>query len=331
MFATLAAAAVAATLALPQASAEPSADSLLKSLQRGGYTIVLRHARTDRTSRDEANYSNTDRFTQRNLSGAGVADARAIGLVMKDAGIRFSEILSSPMFRTKETAEMAFGEPTLTQLLRELQPSPAQRELLIKAPAAGTNRAIVTHHFLIEQHVPGIKPGDIGESEAVVVRRGNQGQVELVGRFKLNDWARLSGGKTGNADAPAGHTPPAGTPAVLPAGVTPFEWQATAATRLAGMYLHTFNTGDAEQMRAYTDMYLVVDPNRTTAQRVEAYKSLFQNHGAFSIVGTVSATEQEAVILVKSKQGDIRLMVTVSETDPKRAASIRMASMQGHP
>lgn len=331
MIATLAAAAIAAALALPQGSSEPSADSLLKSLQRGGYTIVLRHARTDRTSRDEANYSNTDRTTQRNLSGAGVADAKAIGLVMRNAGIRFSEVLSSPMFRTKETAEMAFGPTAVTQLLRELQPSPQQRDLLVQAPAAGTNRAIVTHHFLIEQHVPGIKPGDIGESEAVVVRRGDKGEVELVGRFKLDDWSRLSGGKTGNADAPGGHTPPAGTTVAPPAGMTPFNWQATAATRLAGMYLHSFNTGDAEQMRAYTEMYLVADPGRTTAQRVEAYKTLFQNHGAFSIVGTVSATEKEAVIQLKSKQGDVRLTVTMSETDPKRAASIRMAAMQGHP
>jgi hypothetical protein len=52
---------------------------------------------------------------------------------------------------------------------------------------------LVTHHFVIEQLAPGIKPGDVGESEAAVVRPTGDGHVALVGRITLGDWERLAG------------------------------------------------------------------------------------------------------------------------------------------
>jgi phosphohistidine phosphatase SixA len=322
MLASLALAALATTMASAQAPTEPDADSLLQALRHGGYTILLRHARTDYTSKDDSNYSNTDRTTQRNLSGAGVADAKAIGLVMRGAGIRFSEIVSSPMFRTKETAEMAFGEPTLTPVLRTLAGTREQRALLAKAPAPGTNRALVTHHFVIERWVPGIRPGDIGESEGVVLRTKPDGVIDLVGRFKLADWARLSGGRTGNAEPTIMHgggiTPPTGT-------ARPFVWTETPATRVAGLYLHAFNSGDEAQMRQFIESSLVPDANRTTEQRVETYRELLKQHGHFAIVGTDSATASEATIRLRSNQGELQLLVTLSPHDSSRASSIRYA------
>jgi hypothetical protein len=106
------AALLAFTLAVAPAvqdTTELPADSLLKVLRQGGYTILLRHARTDRSVMDQPNYSNSDRSTQRNLNAAGVLDAKAIGDVIRSAKIPIGEIVSSPMFRTKETAQMAFG------------------------------------------------------------------------------------------------------------------------------------------------------------------------------------------------------------------------------
>ncbi|MGH7712141.1 MAG: histidine phosphatase family protein, partial [Gemmatimonadaceae bacterium] len=176
---------------------ELKADSLLKVLKQGGYTIMLRHARTDRSYMDDPRTAPLDdRTKQRNLSDAGVADAKAIGLVMRTAGIPVGEIVSSPMFRAKETAQIAFGEPTLSSELMSLSATPEQRALVFEPPKRGTNRVIVTHHFIIERYVPGIKLGDIGESEAAVVRTTPNGELSLVGRFTLADWERLSGGKT---------------------------------------------------------------------------------------------------------------------------------------
>jgi hypothetical protein len=196
---------------------------------------------------------------------------------------------------------------------------------------------IVTHHFIIERYVPGIKLGEIAESEAAVVRTAPNGDIMMVGRITLADWERLSGGKTGAVNAAeqqaaqtqfraihgaAGQLrPPPGSPADL----QPFDWTATPATRFAGLYLHAFNSGDAEQMRTFVDKYLVVDPNRTTEQRVEAYRSMFSDHGPIEILGTEkSAAHNEATIRVRSKRGEFSIVVIVNPEDHSRASSIRL-------
>jgi len=260
---------VAVSLAVPDTT-ELNADSLLKLMKQGGYTVLLRHARTDRSYMDDPRTAPLDdRTKQRNLSDAGVADAKAIGLVMREAGISFAEIVSSPMFRSKETAQLAFGEPALSRELMSLTASPEQRALVLKSPPPGTNRAIVTHHFIIERYVPGIKLGDIGESEAAVVRTMPNGDIAMVGRFTLADWQRLSGGKTGTINAaeqeqsrvlfqaihgaggaPGQVHPPPGSAA----NVQPFDWKATPATQLVGYYLHAFNSGGVDYLAAYTTL-----------------------------------------------------------------------------
>ena len=337
---TVAALALAVTTAAPDTT-ELKADSLLQVLKQGGYTILLRHARTDKSYMDDPRTAPLDdRTKQRNLSDAGVADAKAIGLVMRGAGIPIGEIVSSPMFRAKETAQIAFGEPTLSSELMSLTATPEQRALVFKSAARGTNRAIVTHHFIIERYVPGIKLGDIGESEAAVVRTLPNGEIAMVGRFTLGDWERLSGGKTVDASDKQKQDernlfkaihggggqlrPPPGSSDSL----QPFDWTATPATRLAGLYLHNFNSGDAEQMRAFIDKSLVADPNRSTEQRVETYRTMFSEHGAISIVGTESALHNEARIRVRSKRGEFSVIVTVSPEDHARASSIRMVGAQ---
>lgn len=52
------------------------ADSLLQVLKQGGYTILLRRARTDQSYMDDPRTASLDdRTRQRNLSDAGIADA----------------------------------------------------------------------------------------------------------------------------------------------------------------------------------------------------------------------------------------------------------------
>lgn len=312
-------------------SGEIKADSLLKVLKKGGYTILLRHARTDMTSVDEVPYSLTDRSTQRNLSGNGVSDAKAMGRVFKASGIPIGEIISSPMFRTVETAQMAFGEPTLrTQLLRDMNETPAQRELFMKPVPAGTNRAMVTHHFLIEHFVPGISGGEIGESEAIVYKV-DAGKIVRVGRFKLDDWARLPGGAPTGAPVMAGHGAPGNylrPPSDAPADVKPFVWTATPATKVGGLYMHTFNSGDEKEMRRFIENSLVVDASRPVDARIATYKQLFTEHGLLSVVGTESASASEAAIRVRSRKGEFNLVVTLAPGDSTRASSIRFVGRQ---
>ena len=97
-------------------STELRREALMSALQKGGYTVVLRHARTDRSFTEQVSPMPTARSAQRNLSDDGVRDAALMGTVFRKYGIAFSEIISSPMARTAETAEMAGGKPMTTMV-----------------------------------------------------------------------------------------------------------------------------------------------------------------------------------------------------------------------
>jgi phosphohistidine phosphatase SixA len=306
-------------------------EELMAALKQGGYTIMLRHARTDRTFNEAREYVPARRSEQRNLNDAGVADARLMGVVFKKYGIPIGEILSSPMFRTTETAEYAAGVPTTNMALRSFPASPEQAALVATAPKPGTNRLVVTHHFVIETHVPGIKPGDIGESEAAVIKHLPDGKVELVGKILLADWQALGAGAE---SATSTHTRPAhGPPAASVTHATTVVFPATMAGHLAQAYIETFNGGDAAKMRTFIEQALVVNPARSTDVRVEGYKSLFADSGPLVVKAITSATEQEVVVAATNKGGDVTVTVKMA-TEAHRIASVTFASLRpggGHP
>ncbi|MBU8537791.1 histidine phosphatase family protein [Roseomonas tokyonensis] len=97
----LAAPAVAAT-----AQGEAAA-ALLSALRAGGVVVVLRHGITDRSQADTGRLE--DRAGQRNLSEAGRAQSRRLGQSFAARGIRLGEVRTSPVFRARDTAELAFG------------------------------------------------------------------------------------------------------------------------------------------------------------------------------------------------------------------------------
>src|SRR5437764_14098310 len=115
---------------------------------------MLRHARTDYSVQEPQGTVPAARSAQRNLSDDGIRDAALMGVVFRKYGVSFAEIIASPMFRAVETAEMAAGKPRTTMALRTLESTPEQEALIKAAPKAGTNRLLVTHHFVIEKHVP---------------------------------------------------------------------------------------------------------------------------------------------------------------------------------
>lgn len=76
-------------------------------LRAGGLNLYLRHATTDRAEMDTGRRG--DRAGQRNLSGAGRMEALALGAAFRRLGIPVAEVLSSEVFRARDTAELAFG------------------------------------------------------------------------------------------------------------------------------------------------------------------------------------------------------------------------------
>jgi phosphohistidine phosphatase SixA len=291
-----------------------TADSVLVELRKGGYTILWRHTATDHRVQEPRNYETTPRFQQRNLTDRGVADAKLVGAIFEARGIPIGDVLASPMFRTRETAEYAFGRVESTPILRQLDPSPEQRRFIATKPAAGTNRVLVTHHFVIERNVPGIRPGQVTEGEAVVVRPIGDEAVEAVAIFKMADWQRLSAQVTATAASGGGHgasltsghgaasartTPSAAAraPLAIPSALETPQHGAVAE------YLRTFNTGDAARMRRFLERLVVPNPARSMDERLAAFERLTSNLGAVSILSVDTPEAGRVVVKLQGATG----------------------------
>jgi phosphohistidine phosphatase SixA len=180
-------------LLVPPASlvqgADLAANPIVDSLKSSGYVIVFRHAHTDRSRMEPRGWSLADRSTQRVLSDRGAEDAVALGRAIKALGVPIGEVLASPMFRTKETAEHAFGRVDTTELLRERDAAPEARALLTRPPEPGTNRVLVTHNAYLHRYFGPSGLGQNGEGDAVVVRPAGDSGFVVLGRVRLSDWA----------------------------------------------------------------------------------------------------------------------------------------------
>ena len=104
-----------ASPALAQARLEavmPESDAgraLLARLRRGGLVLFFRHADT-RGEPCDRSFRVGDRPGQRNISGAGRAQARRIGERLRELGVPVAlPVLAGPVYRARDTAEEAFG------------------------------------------------------------------------------------------------------------------------------------------------------------------------------------------------------------------------------
>ena len=134
-------------------AAQSDAEALVAAMQDGGTVIYLRHAATNHDEIDTGRLG--DRAGQRNLSAAGIEQARALGPAFRELGIPLDDILTSPVFRARDTAELAFGADRITvtmdlvaddyagSKLRAMLDATAR--LLRTPPPPGTNRLLIGH------------------------------------------------------------------------------------------------------------------------------------------------------------------------------------------
>jgi hypothetical protein len=165
--------------------------SLLASLRAGGLVLACRHAITDPTQDD----SGADRASQRNLNDEGRRQAEGIGRAVRTARVPIGPVLSSPMFRTQETAELAFGDTavTLSKLLLRGQPPLSElMPLYTDPPPAGKNRVLMTHQGPLYRVLPMFRPPEIREGDCVVLRPRADRTLEVLGKLGLPDWQRLA-------------------------------------------------------------------------------------------------------------------------------------------
>jgi broad specificity phosphatase PhoE len=91
-------------------TAYANADASWSALKQGGHVFLLRHTETVPGIGDPPGYRLDDCKTQRNLSAAGRAQARAWGKAFADNGVQTSGVFSSVWCRCVDTAVLAFGK-----------------------------------------------------------------------------------------------------------------------------------------------------------------------------------------------------------------------------
>lgn len=173
---------------------EMPAAELLQELRNGGYILYFRHTATDFSKNDDAMTSFEDCASQRNLTGQGRAQARAIGESIRALAIPVDKVIASPYCRTIETGKLIFGRAEKSDDVRGgagTANSPERyaglRKLLSTSPPAGTNFAIASHGNPFHA-VAG--PPYLAEGEAAVVRPLGT-DFEIVARIRSERWSAL--------------------------------------------------------------------------------------------------------------------------------------------
>jgi phosphohistidine phosphatase SixA len=174
----------------------PHADStLISRLREGGYVIVFRHSITDWGQRDADVENFADRTQQRNLSKEGEAQATAIGKAIAALGIPIGPVLASPMWRCRDTAQLAFGRhETNPDLFRRGTPSrEARLTMLSTAPDSGKNEVLVTHQDVLLPIIHGLHRDQLKEGDAFIVKPLGGRKFEVLAQVTRADWESLAG------------------------------------------------------------------------------------------------------------------------------------------
>lgn len=179
-----------------EAAADMSVADLISAMQGGDHVIFIRHATTERDYADQVDATMGDCSTQRTLSEAGWAEAKAIGAHFQRLEIPVDTVTSSQYCRAWQTADLAFGEYTQNADLN-FEPAeeytPEQTETmrsqmtphLSTAPAAGTNKVLVGHDDPFDA-ATGIYPEPMGVT--FVIRPGGDGSFEVLGSIAPDAW-----------------------------------------------------------------------------------------------------------------------------------------------
>jgi phosphohistidine phosphatase SixA len=172
-----------------------SAQSLVTSLKRGGYVLVMRHASAPRDVPDKQTANADNVKMERQLDETGRRTSTAMGKALRDLKIPVGEVLSSPTYRALETAKLAqlpnvqphaeLGDGG--QSMQGASDPQAQwlRDRASRLPK-GTNTIIVTHMPNISRAFPEF--GAVADGEAVVVGADEKGMPRALGRIKIEEW-----------------------------------------------------------------------------------------------------------------------------------------------
>jgi protein-S-isoprenylcysteine O-methyltransferase Ste14/phosphohistidine phosphatase SixA len=87
-------------------------EEALQALRTGGHVLLMRHGST--IGRDDEQVDPADCATQRNLGDKGREEARGLARLLRERGVRVSNVVSSQYCRTQETAALVSGAAAKT-------------------------------------------------------------------------------------------------------------------------------------------------------------------------------------------------------------------------
>lgn len=166
-----------------------SAATVGQRLAGGGHVLLMRHAEAPGVG-DPPGFRLADCDTQRNLSPAGRAQARAAGLWLRSQGLQRARVWSSPWCRCLDTARLLdYGEvtvePSLSSFFGDAERGPQQRQALqafvarLQNAPSDTPAVLVTHQVVISAYAG----GSASSAEMVLVRVDRRGQPQDVIRY----------------------------------------------------------------------------------------------------------------------------------------------------
>jgi phosphohistidine phosphatase SixA len=171
----------------------PSDSTLVSVLRRGNCVLLFRHAATDWGERDADLVDYADRASQRNLSPIGRAQADSIGRAVKRLGLKIGHVYASPMYRCRDTAEIAFGHADTTRYLfvKSKESGDARVKWLSTPLHDGANLVLVTHQ---DPYIPlfNLQRDQLKEADALLIQPMGEGQWKLLAQIAPADWARLA-------------------------------------------------------------------------------------------------------------------------------------------
>jgi len=167
---------------------------LVRMLRQGGFILAFRHANTDMSQQDSDVSNLANRSTQRNLTDLGRANATNIGRAIAALGIPIGVVRSSPFWRCRDTATLAFGRCDTTSALYQKGPTfkRARWILLTTPPRPAMNDVVVTHQDAL-MPLTTLKRDELREAEALIVEpRGPTKGFFAIAHLGPADWQRLA-------------------------------------------------------------------------------------------------------------------------------------------
>lgn len=178
----------AALLSAAPALGREGAAALAAALEGPRRHAIMRHALAPGTG-DPPGFALDDPSSQRRLSDAGRAQARAIGAALAAAGARFDAVLTSRWDRCRETAALlglgpVEAEPALDSFFGDRSRGPAQTEAvrgrLMAAPPEAC-AMLVTHQV----NVTALTDVFPRSGEVLAIALDPEGAARVVERFLL--------------------------------------------------------------------------------------------------------------------------------------------------